>query len=133
MHSVFYLAPYRSNCSAFQRESLSSKSYWLTEITYNYHHAGSYYSMSMWLTIITIQISYYSMSMWLTIITIQISYYSMSMWLTIVTNCVHNTVQICDLRLSPYRFILQDICMISNYHHTSSYCSTSMWPTIITI
>jgi hypothetical protein len=72
-------------------------------VTYNYHHTGPYYSTSMWLTIITIVLYVY--------VTYHYhhtgSYYCESMWLTISRIQFHITARLCDLPLSPYRFILQ--------------------------
>jgi hypothetical protein len=75
-------------------------------ITYNYQ-TGSYYSMLLWLTIITKKfiLQYYSMG--LTIITKQVHITASLCDVQLSPIQVHCTVSLCNLQLSPYRFILQ--------------------------
>jgi hypothetical protein len=108
----------------------------------------------MWLTIITIQVhvtvhlcawqlvptgSHYSTSMWFTTITIPVL-----VIFTILCICIFVLIKVyipvhlititmqvlCYLRLSLYRFILQNAYVTFDYHHAGSYYCTSMWLTI---
>jgi hypothetical protein len=87
-------------------------------LCYTLHYTGAN------LHSITIQakiILHYGKAMWIILITIQF---------TIITIEVHITVCLCDLQLSPYRFLLQYVYVTNNYHHTGSYYSMSMLPII---